>query len=47
VAVVERNAAAQVFWPWAIAAADNVSDLVRHEGDGQHWTGPIWSFLAS
>jgi predicted acetyltransferase len=47
VAVVARNAAAQAFWPWAIAAADNVSDLVRHEGDGHHWSGPIWSFLAS
>jgi predicted acetyltransferase len=46
VAVVARNVAAQAFWPWAIAAADNVSDLVRHEGDGEHWTGPIWSFLA-
>jgi predicted acetyltransferase len=47
VAVVARNKAAQAFWPRAIAAAPNVSELVRHEGDGQHWTGPIWSFLAS
>jgi len=47
VAVVARNAAAQSFWPRAIASAPNVSDLVRHEGDGQHWRGPIWSFLAS
>jgi predicted acetyltransferase len=47
VAVVARNAHAQAFWPRAIAAAPNVSDLVRHEGDGEHWRGPIWSFLAS
>lgn len=46
VAVVARNPAAQAFWPRAIAAAPNVTELVRHEGDGQHWTGPIWSFLA-
>lgn len=46
VAVVARNKAAQAFWPRAIAAAPNVTELVRHEGDGQHWTGPIWSFLA-
>ncbi len=45
-AVVERNRAAQAFWPRAIAAAGNVSDIVRHEGDGEHWTGPIWSFVA-
>jgi predicted acetyltransferase len=44
VAVVARNAAAQIFWPRAIAAAANVTDLVRHEGDGEHWRGPIWSF---
>ena len=47
VAVMARNAAAQAFWPRAIAAAPNVSDLVRREGDGAHWTGPIWCFLAS
>src|SRR6185312_6744594 len=47
VAVVARNPAAQAFWPRAIAAAPNVSELVRHEGDGAHWTGPIWSFVAS
>jgi predicted acetyltransferase len=45
VAVAARNAAAQVFWPRAIAAAPNVTDLVRHECDGDHWRGPIWSFL--
>ena len=46
VAVAERNLAAKAFWPRAIAAAPNVSDLVRREGDGEHWRGPIWSFLA-
>ena len=47
VAVVARNARALAFWPRAIAAAPNVTDIVRHEGDGQHWTGPIWSFVAA
>ena len=47
VAVVARNVAAQSFWPRAIAAAPNVTDLVRHEGDGTHWTGPIWTFAAT
>jgi predicted acetyltransferase len=47
VAVVARNAGGLAFWPRAIAAAPNVSDLFRHEGDGEHWRGPIWSFLAS
>ena len=47
VAVVARNTGALAFWPRAIAACPNVSELVRHEGDGAHWTGPIWGFLAS
>jgi predicted acetyltransferase len=47
VAVVARNAAAQAFWPRAIAAAPNVSGLDRHEGDGAHWRGPIWCFRAA
>ena len=47
VAVVARNKGALAFWPRAIAAAPNVTDLVRHEGDGQHWTGPIWAFRAA
>jgi predicted acetyltransferase len=47
VAVVERNAAAKAFWPRAIAAAANVSDVVQHEGDGKQWRGPIWSFRAA
>jgi predicted acetyltransferase len=47
VAVVARNTGALVFWPPAIAAAPNVSDITRHEGDGDHWIGPIWSFVAA
>ncbi len=47
VAVAERNLAAKRFWPRAIAAAPNVSELIRLEGDGEHWRGPIWSFLAA
>jgi len=47
VAVAERNTAAKAFWPQAIAAAPNVSGLVRLEGDGTHWRGPIWTFTAS
>jgi predicted acetyltransferase len=47
VAVAERNLAAKAFWPRAIAAAPNVSDIVRLEGDAEHWRGPIWSFRAA
>lgn len=47
VAVVERNAAAKAFWPRAIAAAPNVTRLVRVDGDGEHWRGPIWCFNAA
>jgi predicted acetyltransferase len=47
VAIVERNFAAQIFWPRAIASASGVSDLVRCEGQGMLWRGPIWTFLAS
>ncbi len=46
VAVSERNTAAKAFWPRAIEAAANVSDLVRVEGDGRRWRGPIWTFRA-
>jgi predicted acetyltransferase len=44
IAVAERNMAAREFWPRAIAAAPNVSELVQHDGDGKRWRGPIWSF---
>ena len=46
VAVAARNHRALAFWPKAIAAAPNASDLVRREGDGEHWIGPIWCFSA-
>jgi predicted acetyltransferase len=46
-AVVERNLAAKAFWPKAIAAAPNVYGIVQHQGDGQIWRGPIWSFDAA
>ena len=46
VAVAERNLAAKAFWPRAIAASPGVSDLVRLEGDGVNWNGPIWRFTA-
>ncbi len=45
-AVLERNRIARSFWPRAIGAAPNVSDLICVEGDGVHWTGPIWCFTA-
>lgn len=47
VAVVERNTAAKTFWPRAIAAAPNVEGLVRVDGDGELWCGPIWCFTAT
>ncbi len=46
IAVAERNTAAKAFWPRAIAAAPNVTVLVRVEGDGRNWRGPIWCFKA-
>lgn len=46
VAVTHYNQTAQIFWLKAIAASPNVSGLTRHEGDGVHWTGSIWSFRA-
>ena len=42
-AVMARNHAAQAFWPRAIASAPNAANITRAEGDGIHWTGPIWS----
>jgi predicted acetyltransferase len=47
IAVAERNVAARAFWPHAIGAAPNVSELVQLEGDGEHWRGRIWSFRAA
>lgn len=47
VAVLERNTGARAFWPQAIAAAPNVTDLVLHPSDGDAWGGPVWTFLAN
>ena len=44
IAVAERNLVARAFWPRAIAAAPDVSELVQLDGDGGRWRGPIWSF---
>lgn len=42
-AVLARNTGALAFWPRALAAC-GVRDLTAVEGDGIHWTGPIWTF---
>lgn len=47
VAVAAANTAALAFWPRVIASAPNVSRVVRLEGDGKRWSGPIWSFAAA
>jgi predicted acetyltransferase len=47
IAVAERNVAARAFWPRAIGAAPNVSQLVQLGGDGEYWRGPILSFRAA
>lgn len=47
IAAALRNAPARAFWPRAIAAAPNVTGLTQTEGDGLHWSGPIWSFHAN
>mgnify|MGYP003637865510 CR=1 FL=1 len=47
VAVAHYNYGAMNFWPKAIAAAPNVSGLVRHQGDGTQWRGPVWRFVAA
>lgn len=46
IAIAQRNARALVFWPRAIKAAPNVSRVEEIQGDGTHWTGPIWTFVA-
>ncbi|MDB5469768.1 MAG: acetyltransferase [Caulobacter sp.] len=43
IAIAERNAAAKGFWPRAIRACGG-RDVVCHQGDGVHWTGPICTF---
>ena len=42
-AVLARNTGALAFWPRALQAC-GVRDLTSAEGDGVHWTGPIWTF---
>ena len=44
IAAAEHNVAARMFWSRTLAVTPNVSCLVRHEGDGGRWPGPIWSF---
>jgi len=44
IAAAEHNMAAKMFWSRTLAATPNVSHLVQHEGDGDRWRGPIWSF---
>jgi predicted acetyltransferase len=44
IAAAEHNVAAKMFWSRTLVATPNVSHLVRHEGDGERWRGPIWSF---
>lgn len=46
VAVAARNAPALSFWSRAIPTAPNVRDVRETNGDGEHWTGPIWCFRA-
>lgn len=46
IAIAQRNARALAFWPRAIKAAPNVSQIEEIQGDGTHWTGPIWTFVA-
>ena len=43
-AIMQRNTAAQAFWPRAVAAAPGVRDIEKLEGDGVEWTGPILRF---
>jgi predicted acetyltransferase len=43
-ATMQRNKAAQAFWPRAVAATPGVRDLTTLQGDGVEWTGPILRF---
>jgi len=43
-AIMQRNKAAQAFWPRAVAATPGVRDSRRSRGDGVEWTGPILRF---
>jgi predicted acetyltransferase len=43
-AIMQRNKAAQAFWPRAVAATPGVRDITTIQGDGVEWTGPILRF---
>ena len=43
-AIMQRNTAAQAFWPRAVAATPGVRDVETIQGDGVEWTGPILRF---
>jgi predicted acetyltransferase len=43
-AIMQRNAAAQAFWPRAVAATPGVRDITTVQGDGVEWSGPILRF---
>jgi predicted acetyltransferase len=43
-AIMQRNTAAQVFWPRAVAATPGVRDITTVQGDGVEWNGPILRF---
>ncbi len=43
-AIMQRNTAAQIFWPRAVAATPGVRDITTLQGDGVEWTGPILRF---
>ncbi len=43
-AIMQRNTAAQAFWPRAVAATPGVRDVETIQGDGVEWTGPIVRF---
>ena len=47
IAVAERNLAARAFWPRALTATPGVSELVRLDGNGERWRGPIWRFRSA
>jgi predicted acetyltransferase len=43
-AIMQRNIAAQAFWPRAVAATPGVRDITTVQGDGVEWNGPILRF---
>jgi predicted acetyltransferase len=46
-AIMQRNAAAKLFWPRAVAATPGVRDIETLEGDGVGWSGPILRFVVA